>query len=76
MLTSIGGDREIYGDYNSGTCTLSKNPNPKYTLASLTKNKSREPNSLITLLLFSTHNCEPKTTIYIVLGSVGTSLES
>jgi hypothetical protein len=40
MSTYIGGDRKKvslikYEDYNSGTRTLSKNPNPKYTLTSL-----------------------------------------
>jgi hypothetical protein len=38
MPTSTDSDREKaslrkYGDYNSGTKTLSKNPNLKYTLA-------------------------------------------
>jgi hypothetical protein len=40
MFTYIGGDRKKislinYGDYNSDTGILSKNPNPKYTLTSL-----------------------------------------
>ena len=44
MSTSIGNDRESftikYEDYNSSTQVLSQDPNPKYTLSSLTKNKS------------------------------------
>ena len=48
MATSIGDNKEKaslrkYGDYNSDTRTLSKNPNPKYTLAlSHTKNNQEK----------------------------------
>jgi hypothetical protein len=55
MPTSISRNEEKvslrkYEDYNNGTKTLSKNPNPKYTICSLTKNKPREQTSFINLL--------------------------
>ncbi len=52
MSTYIGGDKKKvslikYGDYNSGTETLSKNPNPKYTLTSLSLKITKRNPSLI-----------------------------
>ena len=59
MPTSTGGDREKVslrkqGDYNSGTRTLSKNPNPNYTIISLSPRINLEKNPSLIILYRST----------------------
>ena len=71
MPTSTGGDREKasprkYGDYNSSTWTLSKNPNPNYTLTSLSPRINLEKNPSLIILYCGTLESK-RTNLYIYL---------